>query len=411
MNNKDKYFLLNGTSNPSSKFLNNFIQKGYDNEGNLIDESDVNYIDLKSGMWNININPQLLKNDVLNVMKTLIEKNNYFSDIQSVSNPIFNIVAEKLNILLNDKTKTTNYKIIFSNSGSESNEIALKFVNAMYRTTNLLAFDMSYHGATANASLVSGIDSKNKIKGKNINFINFPTCLEEEEASLQQIRILLEDLSIGAFIIEPVLASAGVYMASKNYYSNLHSLLKEKNIIIIFDEVATGFYRTGTPFYFHQLDIEPDIITMSKAINNGIIPFGAVAVNEDIFNKVNKASLEHFMTQNGNLLGLHTANIVLDYYIEHGEELSENVINIHKVTNEILDGALEYRNIGAMLAIPTGPNNPLEVMQSLQRFGIITYIYINSTSQGISIFPMLTMSIEKYTSTLKFIKRQLEKLC
>ncbi|MGQ0515528.1 aminotransferase class III-fold pyridoxal phosphate-dependent enzyme, partial [Bacillus sp. D-CC] len=86
--------------------------------------------------------------------------------------------------------------------------------------------------------------------------------------------------NISAFLFEPIIGSGGVYIFNKEFIKKLLSTFKKFNILLIFDEVATGFYRTGNRFFFKELGVTPDILILSKSINNGILPFGAVVISK-----------------------------------------------------------------------------------------------------------------------------------
>ena len=104
----------------------------------------------------------------------------------------------------------------------------------------------------------------------------------------QRLEQELEDFgdSLAGIIIEPVLGSGGVITLPEWYVHRIDIYAKEHDILIAFDEVATGFGRTGKMFCYQHYNIKPDIITMSKAMNNGILPIGAVAVSKKSWNNL-----------------------------------------------------------------------------------------------------------------------------
>ncbi|MGR5981943.1 aminotransferase class III-fold pyridoxal phosphate-dependent enzyme [Bacillus cereus] len=111
--------------------------------------------------------------------------------------------------------------------------------------------------------------------------------------------------------------------------------------------MATGFYRTGNRFFFKELGVTPDILILSKSINNGILPFGAVVISKEIEDALKGKHIEHFSTQNGNLLGVLSAKITLEYILENETSIISNVREIENiVTNTFKMKNIAYTGVG-----------------------------------------------------------------
>jgi len=255
---------------------------------------------------------------------------------------------------------------------------------------------------------VSGIDQElNQIfnpKYGYVTFLEYPTSIESENEILKKVNLICSDYDV--MFIEPVLASAGVYTTTIEFMNKLVKILHKNNVIVVFDEVATGFYRTGNRFYFNQLDYIPDLLCLSKGINNGITPFGCVCIGSNLNEKLKNSvqSMEHFSTQNGNLLGILSANIVINYYIKNADIINQKVQSIESVFREILfNSGLQYRKKGAMLAIKIKKDHATVLVKELEKLGILTYLYFNNNEEGLSIFPPFNIDLKVLKKALKII--------
>lgn len=391
------YFICDGTVGNDSR-LNIYIEKA---EGNyLIDNYGKKYLDLRSGLWNTTLGySKDLYSKINKQTAQMLQNSISYLDIHTFNNKYYDELSTKII----DFCRNDMFKCMFTNSGSESTDLSLKIVNSIkQQDIHILAFSESYHGSFFGGVSVSGIDkSINKDINKvyqNVTFIDFPINVEEESKVINYLKNNIHKFD--AFFIEPILSSAGVVYSTTDFINSLLVLSKDNNVITIFDEVSTGFYRTGTPLYCDQLTLSPDIICLSKSINNGISPFGCICVNEYIYNELKNKPIHHFSTQNGNLISVTSANIVMDYYITNHERINDDIDRINTTILEELNKHKipenSYRLKGSLLAIDTPDQDPLLLTKQLTELGILVYIY-NSSYQGISIFPQYNID----TNTLK----------
>ena len=171
-------------------------------------------------------------------------------------------------------------KVIYACSGSEAVEIAIKLIRKVNRILGysnkniILSFRQSYHGTYYGSNSISGLEqgllSDYKPLLPNVEFIT-PVCkcnCSEEEcficlSELEKMISKYSEHAAGIFI-EPVLASAGILVPCKKYLNYLVKICRQNNILVVFDEVATGFYRTGVCFYYKKIGVEPDILFIAK---------------------------------------------------------------------------------------------------------------------------------------------------
>ncbi|CEP43285.1 class III aminotransferase [[Clostridium] sordellii] len=382
----------------------------------LIDNNNKKYIDLCSGLWNCSLGYSNEFNKILlEEFKNLLANGLGFLDIHSYSHNIYEYYAKELIDFCNDNKYKYN-KVSYTNSGSECTELAIKYIKHLKGNKKILCFDKGYHGTYFGGMNISGIDIKTTSiynpKSIDIEFLPIPKNRDDEEQIIEYIKN--NNVNLGAFILEPVIGSGGILPLNEIFLNELLEVLKKHNIISIFDEIATGFYRTGNRFYFHLLKSNPDILLLSKGINNGILPFGTVLLTEQITNKLieKKSYIEHFSTQNGNLLAIQSALTTLNYIKKHENKLIKNIEDIANIFNkEFESSTFKITGIGAMYSIAINDSNKLNrIIMKLKQSGILVYNFWNSDcDNGLSIFPVLLTDVNIIKKTVPFIKKQLEK--
>ena len=195
--------------------------------------------------------------------------------------------------------------IFFTNSGSESVDTALKIALAYHRArgegsrTRFIGRERGYHGVGFGGISVGGMVNNRKWFGSMLPGVdhlphthdlakNAYTRGEPEHGAsladeLERIVALHDASNIAAVIVEPVAGSTGVLIPPKGYLERLRNLCTKHGILLIFDEVITGFGRLGSPFGASFFGVTPDMITMAKGLTNGAVPMGAVAASDQIY--------------------------------------------------------------------------------------------------------------------------------
>jgi beta-alanine--pyruvate transaminase len=198
-------------------------------------------------------------------------------------------------------------RIFFTNSGSESAETALKIALAYHRVcgnplrSKLIGRERGYHGVNFGGIAVGGIHGNRKAFGNGlsgVDHIRHPLDIEKNAFTKgvpadggialanefeQRIMTLHDSATIAALIVEPMQGSAGVIVPPTGYLKRLREICTKHGILLIFDEVITGFGRLGAKFGADYFDVIPDIITCAKGLTNGVVPMGAVAVKREIY--------------------------------------------------------------------------------------------------------------------------------
>jgi acetylornithine/succinyldiaminopimelate/putrescine aminotransferase len=161
-------------------------------------------------------------------------------------------------------------------TGMEAAEFAIRIARVVTKRNGVVGFEKSMHGKSM-ATAYLGWDNKDRLHLPSFYRLPFvPSCSEEE--ILRQLKQALASNSVSAVFVEPLQGSGGGWMASKHFYQEVYYLCQESHALLVFDEILTGFYRTGEAFVFTELGFTPDIILVGKAMGNGF-PVSGVVVN------------------------------------------------------------------------------------------------------------------------------------
>ena len=233
--------------------------------------------------------------------------------------------AKKLTDLLPQKLNS----IYYTTSGSEAVEGALKLAKRSTGRTELICFKQAYHGSTHGALSVMG-DEYFKTSFRPL----LPDVRILEFNDLKALELISKKTA--AVIIEPIQGEAGVIKANRDYIKNLRKICDDLGVILIFDEIQTGFGRTGNLFVFEEFDVVPDILLISKGMGGGL-PIGAFIASTDLMSNLTKNPiLGHINTFGGNALCVAAANACLEIII------SENLCSRAKQIENIITTKLKH---------------------------------------------------------------------
>jgi len=305
-----------------------------------------------------------------------------FSPSFQMGHPAAFEFAEKLAPLL-PKGMT---RIFFTNSGSESVDTALKLALAYHRQrgeghrVRLIGREKGYHGVNFGGTAVGGIVGNRKIFGalvagvdhirhthdpaKNAFSRGQPKHGAELAEDLERLAQLHDPSTIAALIVEPVACSGGVFVPPVGYLQKLREICDKHGILLIFDEVITGWGRLGKPFGAEYYGVMPDLITSAKGITNGAVPMGAVFMKENLYQAFmtgpeNAIELPHGYTYSAHPLACAAGLGTLKVYEEEG--LLTRVGTIEKYWEDGahslkgLPNVVDIRNAGLIAAIELAP--------------------------------------------------------
>ncbi|MBQ14836.1 MAG: aspartate aminotransferase family protein [Gammaproteobacteria bacterium] len=272
--------------------------------------------------------------------------------------------------------------VFFTNSGSESADTALKIALAYHRArgdsgrTRLIGREKGYHGTNFGGMSVGGIPGNREAFGKLLPDVDhlchtldiernaFSRGLPEHGVELaddlERLCQLHDPATIAAVIVEPIACSGGVVFPADGYLKRLREICDRHGILLIFDEVITGFGRVGKAFAAERFNVIPDIITTAKGLTNGAIPMGAVFVKGSIYEAFMQGpghgiELFHGYTYSGHPVAAAAALAALDIYQQ--ENLFERTIELESYWEEAvhslkgLPNIIDIRNYGLIAGI------------------------------------------------------------
>lgn len=274
-------------------------------------------------------------------------------------------------------------RIFFTGSGSESVDTALKIALAYHRANgapNRVRFvgrEKGYHGVGFGGISVGGLENNKKAFAsqllphvshirhthdiaRNAFSKGMPQHGAEFADDLERVVTEHGAETIAAVIVEPMSGSAGVYVPPAGYLQRLRDICTEHGILLIFDEVITGFGRTGGAFAADVVGVTPDMLTMAKGLTNGAVPMGAVAVGRSIHDTVvnsapNGIELFHGYTYSGHPLACAAGLATLNLYKSEGlfERAAEIAPYWESAVHSLRDipGVIDIRNIGLVAGI------------------------------------------------------------
>ena len=277
-------------------------------------------------------------------------------------------------------------KVFYTNSGSESVETALKMALAYHRVrgeghrTRLIGRERGYHGVNFGGISVGGMVANRKMFGtllsgvdhirhthdpaRNAWSVGQPEHGADLADDLERLVALHDASTIAAVIVEPVAGSTGVLIPPKGYLQRLRDICDRHGILLIFDEVITGFGRTGQAFAAQTFGVTPDLMTVAKGLTNGCVPMGAVFAKQsihDTFMQGPEHLIEFFhgYTYSAHPLACAAALATLDTYADdnlltRAGELSGYFADaVHSLKG--LPNVIDVRNIGLVGGIELAP--------------------------------------------------------
>lgn len=240
---------------------------------------------------------------------------------------------------------------ILLSTGAEANEFALRYAKHISGKSGVLSFSQGYYGQTLGTAAYS--TSRVRTKPVVQDSYHFPAPSSpkpryggfDEHGSLLMAKEIVRDHgeAIGVAIFEPIVSGGGVLVPSKTFFQELFELLKSSNILTIVDEAQSGYARTGSWFHYQNLGIEPDFVTVAKAIGLGF-PVSAVLVNSHTIPQ-ESFLMKHFSShQNEPLAGSIVSSGIFE--IERAGILARNLDRGKEIRNIILDISAENSSIG-----------------------------------------------------------------
>ena len=339
--------------------------------------------------------------------------------------PAYSLATRLVNFVRHKSINPNLEKVFFSDSGSTAVEVALKiavqyfFNRGEADKCKIISFFNGYHGDTMGG--MSLCDPKSGMHHKFKKYLpkQLVTKLpsnSKELASFEKF-IIKNHQKAAALIIEPLVQCAGgMKFHDKFYLEQICKIANKYNILVIFDECATGFYRLGKKFAFHYLNITPDILTIGKALTGGIMTLAATLTSEKIFNEFLSKELDkalmHGPTFMGNPLSCAAANASLDLFetIDYGAKTGEIARIFNQELKIFYNHPLikEVRVMGA-LAVLELHKTDWEFIFTLRKKLIAQKIWLRPFANVIYFMPPLTISAKEIKKLVKAVYNSIAK--
>ena len=297
-------------------------------------------------------------------------------------------------------------KAFFCNSGAEANEGAIKLIRKYAKKNfgenkyKIISLKNSFHGRTLAALSATGQFKYHQ------GFEPLPVGFEYVEAgNLAELDQAFDHQTAGV-IIEPIQGEGGVHPISKEFVLHVKELCDKNDALLVFDEVQSGIGRTGKLFAYEWLDIEPDILTLAKALGNGV-PIGALLASSKVADTFQPG--DHASTFGGNHLVTAVGCKVMEIITQEGflAEVQSKSTYFKDKLQELADsyglGSI-VRGLGFMLGMPV-PEKAPEIVQLCSEKGLLINCVGGTT---LRFLPPLTVSIEEIDEALNILKQAFE---
>jgi beta-alanine--pyruvate transaminase len=334
--------------------------------------------------------------------------------------------------------------VFFVNSGSEAVDTALKIALAYHRARGegtrrvLIGRERGYHGVGFGGISVGGMGGNRKTFGgqllpavdhlphthdleHNAFTRGQPTWGAHLADDLERLFELHDPSNVAAVIVEPIAGSTGVLIPPKGYLERLREICARHGVLLIFDEVITGFGRTGAAFAADTFAVKPDIITCAKALTNAAVPMGAVIVDERIHEAFmhgpeNAIELYHGYTYSGHPLAAAAATATLDLFAREAlfDRAAELAPYFEDAAHSLsgLPHVVDVRNLGMVAAVELEPIPGKPTARAFEAF-LRCYgknVLIRTTGDTIALSPALIIEkrqIDQLIDTLREVLRAL----
>ena len=346
--------------------------------------------------------------------------------------------------LLSEITPSGLTKFLYTLGGADANENAIKLARAYTGRHKILARYRSYHGATSGAMAATGdprrVAWEPGVMPGVVHFLDpyrYRSTFHqktpppsESDFSIDYLNHLEEIIryegpeSIAALLIEPVTGANGIIIPPEGYLQGVRSLCDKYGILLIADEVMTGFGRTGRWFAVNHWDVTPDLMTMAKGMTSGYAPLGAVAMKAEIADSFNDRVFQGGLTFNGHPLSLAAA--IANIQVIQNDGLVERSTKMGSLMSGFLSAMAdrhasigEVRSLGLFAAIelvrnkttkePLAPYGRTSPVMETFRQGMLDHgVYLYTRSNIILIMPPLIIKEEELREGLSILEKGIE---
>lgn len=332
-------------------------------------------------------------------------------------------------------------RVFFVNSGSESVDTALKIAVAYHRArgeasrTRIIGRERGYHGVGMGGISVGGIAPNRKMfaplmvpgvdhlphtynPAEMAYSVGQPAWGAHLAEDLERIVALHDASTIAAVIVEPMQGSTGVIVPPKGYLQRLREICTKHGILLIFDEVITGFGRLGTPFGADYFGVQPDLTTFAKAVNNATVPLGGVIARDEIYQTFmtgpeHMIEFFHGYTYSAHPLAIAAGLATLDVMAD--EKLIEKAASLAPVLERAVHtlrgepNVIDIRNVGLAAAIELSPVAGKAGLKAIQVFekAMDEGLLVRFSGDILAVAPPFISSVAEVESMVEGLRRAL----
>jgi PLP-dependent transaminase len=319
------------------------------------------YIDGTCGLWQCAVGhgrPELAR-----VAAEQIERLEFYASFWNFANePSIRLAAR-----LAELSPAGLDRVFFTNGGSEGIETAIKLVRLAWHVQGrpernvILSRKSAYHGVGVASLAATGIPPLKEGFGPlapGFVHLSTPTRRADADALVAELRATIDELgaeTIAAFVGEPVMGVGGMIPPPDGYWPQVQAVLREHGILLILDEIVTGYGRTGRWFGAQRYDLDADVIVTAKALTSGYIPMGAVFVHDRLVELLAGTAFRHGFTYNGHPVGSAVALANLEIIereglVERAASVGARMLERLQPVEE-LEAVAEARGVGLMLGV------------------------------------------------------------
>lgn len=415
------------------------IERG---EGNFVyDDTGRKLLDGVGGLWCMNVGHN--RSEMKQAISKQMDKLSYYQLFTNIAHPKAYELAEKI-IQMTQPEKMA--KVFFTSGGSDSVDTALKISRQYWQAVGMptkkrfISLEKAYHGMHYGGTSVGGNPLYREFVGPGLEGgirVSSPhqkknkwNCEDSKELTQLCISELVEVIEtigadqIAAFIAEPIQGAGGIVVPPEGYWPAVRELCDKFDILLIADEVVTGFGRSGSMFGSRGWGVKPDVMVLAKGLSSGYVPLGATVFNERVVKGIESAEnganvIIHGHTYGGHPLGCVAALEALkiveeENLVENAKEVGSYLIHKLKSLQPEFDCIRDVRGKGLMIAIDFENTGKYDIeqttknVQAVADHAISAGVLLRDELQTIIISPSLTFSKDNANQLFEAVKSGFE---